>query len=257
MAAPTPVPCGHYQRHCSIVAPCCGKVFCCHRGHEESPGDCRQRFDKRRIRSVVCNVCGRLQARGARCKSKSCRKLFGTHFCDICVIWTDSPAFHCSHCGYCYAGRANESRHCSRCRKCYPVRSWNHPCADCNGPCVLCNQPMNRSRERLQIAPCGHAFHSSCFQRRILHKFSCPRSDCRRPMADMSQWRGARAAAAISPEEFATVVVALVCNDCHKKFHSAYGSSQRCPYCRSYNSRLVPPSSPISRGSSSGGAGRS
>lgn len=231
--------------------------MCCHRSHEENSHGCGVQLDKRQIRSVICNACGRLQPHGARCKSKSCRTSFGSFYCSICVIWTDGPAFHCDLCGYCYSARPEESRHCHRCKKCFPVGSWDHPCGDVNGPCTMCHIPMNQSLERLQVAPCGHSFHLSCFRRRILHKFSCPLPNCRRPMADMSQWRSARAVAAISPQEFATVVVALVCNSCHKTCHATYANGQRCAHCQSSNTRIAPPSSPISRGSSSRNSGRS
>jgi hypothetical protein len=68
-APPTPVipdqdssTCAHYERNCSVVSPCCGRVFGCRVCHDEISPSSHPPMDRFMIREVVCNKCNTRQA---------------------------------------------------------------------------------------------------------------------------------------------------------------------------------------------------
>ncbi len=238
----TTVPCPHYNRQCNLIAPCCGRVTCCHRGTH-----CNQPFDRSRVTTVVCTACGRAQPLGRRCRY--CRSTFGRHYCRTCVQWSNSDAFHCSRCGHCIRGRREHTRHCDRCGKCYPLSSREHTCAPiASARCAAgCNESMGESRQRLFTPPCGHAMHEQCFLRRVLLNFSCPRSDCRKPIADIGTWRSA-----VASNRTTTCSVFVHCNSCGLTLRTRVNrGTPVCSACGSSNACIVPPGSPVSGESSS------
>ena len=224
-------PCRHYRRRCSTVAPCCNRIFCCTRGHDESRS-CQVRLDAARhlVNSIVCNSCKRLQPVSRMCRYSDCKTVFGSHYCAICLIWLDGHAFHCSKCNKCYSGRREEAEHCNVCNKCYPLSSRDHKCTKFVR-CTMCGENLSNSRDRLYAARCGHTFHESCFKRRIATNFSCPRSDCKRPMTDIN-----------TLQRMTNVqgVVTIQCNRCQTRTQCRLGSrSVHCQNCRSSNVRIV------------------
>ena len=219
------VPCRHYRRHCSIVAPCCNHVFCCTRGHDESK-TCRVKLDSARhlVNSVICNSCKRLQPVSRTCRYTDCKRVFGSYYCAVCLIWTDGHAFHCRKCKKCYKGKAEETQHCDVCQKCYPLSSRGHKCARFIN-CASCGENLSNSRQRLHVARCGHSFHETCFTRRIAVNFSCPHPGCRRPMADVNAWHR---------------TVTLYCYRCQSRSQCRNTTgSFSCPLCRSTNVRIL------------------
>lgn len=67
-APPTPVipdqdnsVCVHYERNCSIVAPCCGRIFGCRVCHDENSPSGHPPMDRFMVREVVCKRCNTRQ----------------------------------------------------------------------------------------------------------------------------------------------------------------------------------------------------
>jgi len=67
-APPTPVipdqdnaACVHYERNCSIIAPCCGRIFGCRVCHDENSPSGHPPMDRFMIREVVCKRCNTRQ----------------------------------------------------------------------------------------------------------------------------------------------------------------------------------------------------
>ena len=68
--APPPAPvipehdntnCAHYERNCSIVAPCCNRVFGCRVCHDEASASGHPPMDRFLVREVVCKKCNTRQ----------------------------------------------------------------------------------------------------------------------------------------------------------------------------------------------------
>jgi hypothetical protein len=53
--------CGHYERNCNIVAPCCNRVFGCRICHDELSPPGHPPMNRFLIKEVVCKPCGTLQ----------------------------------------------------------------------------------------------------------------------------------------------------------------------------------------------------
>ena len=56
--------CVHYERNCSIVAPCCDRVFGCRICHDELSPPGHPPMNRFLIREVVCKLCNTRQAAG-------------------------------------------------------------------------------------------------------------------------------------------------------------------------------------------------
>merc|ERR1719410_541495 len=131
-------PCDHYERNCSIIAPCCGACFGCRICHDECPvlpperfGVQRQEQQTRRqdrstslpaswtsmpepeshnidrfaIREVICRKCfTRQSSKTDTCIQ--CGVLFGEYHCNICNLWMSNgeKPYHCNACGFCRVG---------------------------------------------------------------------------------------------------------------------------------------------------------
>lgn len=54
--------CVHYQRNCTIVAPCCNRVFGCRVCHDELSSSGHPPLDRFLIREVVCKSCNTRQS---------------------------------------------------------------------------------------------------------------------------------------------------------------------------------------------------
>lgn len=53
--------CGHYDRNCNIVAPCCGRVVGCRICHDETSPPGHPPMNRFLVREVVCKLCGTRQ----------------------------------------------------------------------------------------------------------------------------------------------------------------------------------------------------
>ncbi len=249
------VQCRHYQRRCNLIAPCCNRVVCCHRGHDESR-HCSTRLSgsaRSSVTLVVCTVCQRAQpiTRNLRnCRFADCRTSFGNYHCRKCLIWTGGEAFHCDICDCCYSGKRSETRHCPTCKKCYPLSASDHPCTRFD-KCSLCNESLGSSNQRSINTSCGHPMHESCFTQRVLVNFSCPKRGCGRPLANLNQWRGACDTLFRHPNTYRNVVVTLFCDTCRQVSRARYNAGRpHCSHCNSSDIRLLPPSATNSGSSS-------
>lgn len=108
------VQCTHYDRNCNLIAPCCGAIVCCHRGHDESLW--RQPLHRRKVRRVLCCSGRTIQPVDRACQN--CGRLFGAKSCIYCRMWYSGEGFHCNKCDRCIVG--GRARHCDICGKCYP-----------------------------------------------------------------------------------------------------------------------------------------
>lgn len=241
--------CTHYNRGCNLVAPCCGRVVCCHHGHD-ADRLCPHRLEPLHARSaittIVCTSCKKSQPISKKCRF--CKKSFGSYHCRRCVLWDNGMAFHCDQCGYCIKGNQSKTRHCKTCRKCYPIESKDHVCCGF-GDCSACGLSMKGSTERLHSTPCGHPMHEKCFIKRISKTYSCPRRDCRAPIANPTEWARSRRTA--SSQSGRNVIVSVHCNNCHRTSETRWANgAPRCGHCRSSSTTLLPPNSPVSGTSS-------
>jgi len=150
--------CEHYQRNCSIVAPCCGATFGCRICHDDCPvlppllHDYRQKtdthhqgggrrkyqrsssmptsfsgmsepqhhtIDRFAVTEVICRFCYlRQSSKTNRCLG--CNTQFGEYHCAICNLWMskEERPYHCPDCGFCRVGGAENFRHCHDCGMC-------------------------------------------------------------------------------------------------------------------------------------------
>lgn len=239
--------CTHYQRRVNLVAPCCGRVVCCHRGHDEARV-CRSRLDLKAVAVVVCTTCGQRQPVANACRA--CSRSFGEHGCTICRMWYAGDGFHCNQCGVCRAGRARDAVHCKACSMCYPLRAgaFAHTCAGAalSGRCPVCGEGMARSRKPAVAMACGHAMHAQCFLQHVKTSFACPVRECRKTVANMRDWN--RALDAVAEAELRANparTVRVYCFDCRATSTvRTAGNLKKCkvPQCGSYNTVRIPPS---------------
>lgn len=94
VVAPPPAPvipiepnaaCVHYERNCSIVAPCCNRVFGCRICHDELSPSGHPPLDRFTIREVVCKNCNTRQNASNQCVE--CQTVFGEYHCGTCNLW--------------------------------------------------------------------------------------------------------------------------------------------------------------------------
>jgi len=177
------VSCSHYRRYCNIWAPCCRKIVCCHRGHDESRS-CSVSLTTNRssITTIICMSCKRRQTITDASKTcRYCSQVFGQYFCRICRMWDKGPAFHCSRCGHCINNPRQETYHCTVCNMCYPITSRDHRCAIFD-KCASCRQPLRGSHQRSYATPCGHTMHERCYRDILARSNICPFPGCRKPL---------------------------------------------------------------------------
>ena len=104
--------CVHYERNCSIVAPCCDRVFGCRICHDELSPPGHPPMNRFLVREVVCKLCNTRQVTGyvwkksagsasahscnlyltiLRCVSRNqcinCQTIFGEYHCNQCNLW--------------------------------------------------------------------------------------------------------------------------------------------------------------------------
>ncbi|KAF5949314.1 hypothetical protein HYC85_011307 [Camellia sinensis] len=109
--------------------------------------------------------------------------------------------------------------HCNKCRCCYLVLLKNsHPCVEgaMHNDCPVCFEYLFESRNYVIVMPCGHTIHESCLKDMHEHY--------RRRFANVNL----------------VLQVRILCNDCGTKsevqFHIV---AQKCPNCKSYNTRQI------------------
>ncbi len=239
------VSCKHYERNCNMVAPCCDRIVCCHRGHDESR-HCRYKLDRSKVVTLICRSCKQRQPVGKACRS--CSRLFGEKGCTICRMWYAGDGFHCKECGVCRQGREKDMVHCFSCKRCYPIRSgpYTHTCASQygDGRCAGCGKDVHRSRTPSTTMRCGHSMHCVCFLQRVKTNYSCPIPSCRKTVANMKEWNKAldKMAAAEQRNDPGSAMK-IYCYDCRgQSTIRSGGDLKKCKCCGSYNTVRIPPS---------------
>ncbi len=239
------VKCTHYARNCNMVAPCCGKIVCCHRGHDSS-ANCPYTLDRSKVTTLICCYCKNKQGVGNSCRA--CKRSFGDKGCVTCRMWYSGDGFHCYGCGICRSGRQRDYKHCANCSMCYPVSSGpnGHECnpntSDRN--CAACGKDVSHSRKPSTTMRCGHYIHCDCFLERVKTSYNCPLRYCRKAVANMADWNKALdSVAAEERRRNPTTAVKIYCYDCRKTSTiQSGGSHKKCKSsnCGSYNTIRVP-----------------
>lgn len=247
--------CTHYERKCTMIAPCCGAAFGCRICHDDSPilppllihrqmmgryarsssmpmnpsmtpqtpEDTHHNIDRFAVKEVICRDCYTRQS----CKTNNCVNCgvqFGDYHCNICNLWmaNDERPYHCHDCGFCRVGGAENFQHCHDCGMCIDKSLYsNHNCKSgkYKSNCPVCQEFLFSSRSASHEMPCGHAIHWECFRQLAAHDSRCPvckkTAETRERM--MPTWNAMAAGVALQPvpPELARVVN-ITCNDCEK-----------------------------------------
>lgn len=174
--------CEHYVRKCSLLAPCCNKIYSCRFCHDKA--EQTHELDRKTVQQIKCNQCGKLQDVVSHCIE--CGIKFGFYFCSICRLYDDRDKgqFHCDFCGVCRIGGKENYFHCTRCDMCYPknIRS-SHTCIEksSRSNCPICMEDLHSSPVPCQVLRCGHLLHETCFQACLKSRLQqCPL--CSTPM---------------------------------------------------------------------------
>lgn len=77
--------CVHYERNCTIVAPCCDRVFGCRICHDELSPSGHPPMNRFALREIVCKNCNTRQHASNQCVN--CQTIFGEYYCNICKLW--------------------------------------------------------------------------------------------------------------------------------------------------------------------------
>lgn len=248
--------CGHYERKCSMIAPCCGATFGCRICHDDSPvlpplliakqvtrryarsssmpgsftsmepqmpEDTHHNIDRFAIKEIICRECYTKQSSKAT-NCVNCEVLFGTYHCDICNLWmaNDEKPYHCPDCGFCRVGGAENFQHCHDCGMCIDKSLYlNHNCKSgkYKSNCPVCQEFLFSSRSASHEMPCGHAIHWECFRQLAAHDSRCP--VCKKTAETrermMPTWNAMAAGVNMQPVPAELArVVNITCNDCEK-----------------------------------------
>lgn len=241
------LPCKHYRRKCSIVSPCCDKVFPCRLCHNDAED---HEIDRKLISEVICLACGPSSRQPATNKCNICASTFGEYFCDTCKLWDDDGSkkgiYHCMDCGICRIGPREKYFHCETCSACYPISlRGNHICVSgaMQNNCPVCLEDMFSSRRPVVILKCGHNIHSHCQkimrQMDIIQSIRCP--TCSKTISDDPGeiWKEIdnHIEQHPMPDEILGMKVTIFCNDCNTKTVDVPLNliAMKCSTCGSYN----------------------
>lgn len=236
--------CKHYRRNCKILAPCCEKLYTCIRCHDELTD---HSIDRKAITMMLCMKCLVIQPIGPKCSTLSCNNFsMGRYFCKICKLWDDErQIYHCPYCNLCRVGKGLgiDYFHCMNCNACMARSLSVHICREkCfEDNCPICHEYIFTSSAPVKALPCGHLMHSACFQEYTCGNYTCP--ICSKSLGDMQvyfQMLDALLADEKIPEEYLGQTQVILCNDCERRGTAAFHwSYHKCPYCGSYNTRLL------------------
>ncbi|XP_070562757.1 RING finger and CHY zinc finger domain-containing protein 1-like isoform X2 [Ptychodera flava] len=230
--------CEHYQRKCSLLAPCCNRFYTCRFCHDENENHKLNRNDVEQVKCLKCQKVAEVQSHCVNCNEE-----FARYFCQICRLYdeVDKGQFHCKECGICRVGGRENFFHCGKCGLCLGVGLQNkHKCIEkvSQGNCPVCMEDLHTARVAAHVPPCGHLIHSTCFEDYIkTGGYTCPL--CNQSMLSMRNvWRmlDQEVRNTQMPEEYANYRVQILCRDCHKEckvlFHVI---GLKCQHCGSYN----------------------
>lgn len=205
--------CQHYERKCTLIAPCCGAAFGCRICHDdcpvlppkievaeaqnlgrrkyprssslpssftsmETPEETHHNIDRFAINEVICRVCYTRQSSKTN-NCLQCKVQFGEYHCSTCNLWMsqEERPYHCEYCGFCRVGGAENFLHCHDCGMCIDKSLYtNHNCkvGKYKSNCPVCQEYLFSSRSASHEMPCGHAIHWDCFRQLAAHDSRCP-----------------------------------------------------------------------------------
>lgn len=268
-------PCTHYDRKCTMIAPCCGAAFGCRICHDDCPilppkiepaigrryhrssslpssftsmesqnQDTHHTIDRFAVREVICRECFTRQSSKTN-NCVNCGIQFGAYHCNVCNLWmsNDEKPYHCKDCGFCRVGGAENFQHCHDCGMCIDRSLYsNHNCKSgkYKSNCPVCQEFLFSSRSASHEMPCGHAIHWECFRQLAAHDSRCPvckkTAETRERM--MPTWNAMAAGVALQPvpPELARVVN-ITCNDCERSDDARawHFLGVQCRICSSFN----------------------
>ena len=233
--------CAHYLTGCSVVAPCCRRVFHCRRCHDEVADHALPRAA---IEQLACRRCAAIQPVAASCRA--CGEQFGRAYsCLACRVFDDADRgqYHCEDCGVCRVGGRHAFEHCGRCGCCIAAADFaGHRCVEqLLGACPVCLEDLFDSQEAISKLTCGHALHAACLDSLIGNsgRNTCPLCNASIVRPSLAALRR-EVAETPMPEEYRGLRVEVLCNDCQARsmadFHVL---GIECPRCQSWNTRRV------------------
>lgn len=267
--------CSHYDRKCTLIAPCCGAAFGCRICHDdcpvlppkvivqqvrrryprsssmpasftsmETPEDTHHAIDRFAIQEVICRECFTRQSSKTN-NCINCGIQFGAYHCNICNLWMsdEERPYHCADCGFCRVGGAENFKHCHDCGMCIDRTLYdNHNCkvGKYKSNCPVCQEYLFSSRSASHEMPCGHAIHWDCFRQLAAHDSRCPvcKKTAETKERMMPTWNAMAAGVAMQPvpPELARVVN-ITCNDCEQADDARawHFLGVQCRNCCSFN----------------------
>ncbi|XP_027329762.1 zinc finger protein BRUTUS-like At1g18910 isoform X3 [Abrus precatorius] len=215
--------CKHYKRNCKLFAPCCNQLYTCIHCHNEESD---HSIDRKSIKKMMCMKCLMIQPISGTCSTISCNLSMAKYYCRICKLFDDErEIYHCPYCNLCRVGKGLgvDYFHCMNCNACMSRSLMIHTCREksLEDNCPICHEYIFTSCSPVKALPCGHVMHSTCFQ--VYFR-----------MLD------ALLAEEKNSDVLSSQTQVILCNDCEKKgaatFHWLY---HKCPYCGSYNTRVL------------------
>ncbi|GLD99906.1 hypothetical protein PINS_up008634 [Pythium insidiosum] len=162
--------CSHYRRGCRVLAECCKEWVGCRLCHDERFPD--HKIDRHAIRQMQCLECETIQPCARECSN--CGTVVGEYCCLHCNLFDhdgeSKKIFHCDDCGICRVGGRENYFHCKTCCGCYPHSLNNkHRCLEgsMHRECAICLEVTFASIEGVNVLPCGHVLHASCFKKYV------------------------------------------------------------------------------------------
>ncbi|KAK7330413.1 hypothetical protein VNO77_24607 [Canavalia gladiata] len=235
--------CKHYKRNCKLFAPCCNQLHTCIHCHNEESD---HSIDRKSITKMMCMKCLMIQPISATCSTVSCNLSMAKYYCRICKLFDDErEIYHCPYCNLCRVGKGLgvDYFHCMNCNACMSRSLMIHTCREksLEDNCPICHEYIFTSCSPVKALPCGHVMHSTCFQEYTCFNYTCP--ICSKSLGDMQVYfkmLDALLAEEKNSDALSDQTQVILCNDCEKKgaapLHWLY---HKCPYCGSYNTRVL------------------
>ncbi|KAK7265753.1 hypothetical protein RJT34_33376 [Clitoria ternatea] len=235
--------CKHYKRNCKLFAPCCNQLYTCIHCHNEESD---HSIDRKSITKMMCMKCLMIQPISATCSMDLCNLSMAKYYCKICKLFDDErEIYHCPYCNLCRVGKGLgvDYFHCMNCNACMSRSLMIHTCREksLEDNCPICHEYIFTSCSPVKALPCGHVMHSTCFQEYTCFNYTCP--ICSKSLGDMQVYfkmLDALLAEDKISDDLSSQTQVILCNDCEKKgaapFHWLY---HKCPYCGSYNTRVL------------------
>lgn len=268
-------PCTHYERKCTMIAPCCGAAFGCRICHDDcpilppkiepeigrrhnrsaslpgsftsmdsQPQDTHHTIDRFAVREIICRECYTRQSSKTN-NCVNCGVQLGMYHCSICNLWmsNDEKPYHCNDCGFCRVGGSENFLHCHDCGMCIDRSLYsNHNCKSgkYKSNCPVCQEFLFSSRSASHEMPCGHAIHWECFRMLAAHDSRCPvcKKTAETKERMMPTWNAMAAGVALQPvPPELSRVVNITCNDCERADDARawHFLGVQCRLCSSFN----------------------